>query len=69
MSSFPRYLMIVNGNRLWLDIGNAGVAFDSGWVPVRIGGKVIEEDGTERDVTDEEKQRISDIAEEYSASK
>ncbi len=68
-SGFPRYLMIVDGKRRWLPLGDAGVVYDSGWVSVNIGGKVCEADGTERDITDAERNRISVIADEHSGNK
>ena len=53
----------------WLPIREAGIAYDSGWVFVRIGGLVMEGIGQRRPITDEERSQISDIADEYSASK
>lgn len=49
----------------------AGIVYDNGWVSVEIGGRVIEAggDGAERDITDEERQCIGDIADGWSASK
>jgi hypothetical protein len=64
----PRYQMMVDGNEEWHPIRNAGVVYDTGWVPVSIGGEVRELDIT-RPITDEERLRISDIADEYSGSK
>jgi hypothetical protein len=64
----PRYQMVVNGNEEWHPIRDAGVVYDSGWVPVSIGGSVRELDLT-RDITDEERRRIADMADEYSGSK
>lgn len=68
-SRFPLYLMIVNGERKWLKINRAGVVYDDGFMPVRIGGSVLEEDGSEREITNEERQKIVNIADEYSGSK
>lgn len=65
----PLYLIIVNGNNHWLPLRQAGVAYDSGWVAVSIGGRVIEENGTERAITDQERQQIATLADEHSASK
>lgn len=64
-----RYLMIVNGQREWLHLYDAGVMFDNGHVPVRIGGYVQDLRGMERPITDEERNKIADIADEYSGSK
>ena len=63
------YLMVVNGERHWMTLNQAGKVYDSGWYPVSIGGQVMDEDGKERDITDEERKRIADIADECSASK
>jgi nucleoside 2-deoxyribosyltransferase len=64
----PRYQMMVDGNEEWHPIRDAGIVFDSGWAPVSIGGSVRELDTT-RPITDQERTRIADIADEYSASK
>lgn len=65
-----KYLMIVNGERIWAgSIHNAGVMYDCGFVPVSIGGQVIEENGKERRITNEERRQIADAADEYSGSK
>jgi hypothetical protein len=69
MSDWPRYNMVIDGKSEWLTLKRAGIAFDSGWVPVSIGGQVLEEDGTIRDITTEERTRIADIADDWSASK
>lgn len=69
MSDFPRYQMIINGIEHWLKLTEAGIAYDSGWVPVEFGGKVLESNGRTRSITKEEKNKIGDIAEEWSASK
>lgn len=66
---FPWYLMKIGGERKFLPISEAGVAYDSGWVNVEIVGDVLEADGTVRPITEKERARISDIADEYSASK
>lgn len=67
--TWPKYRMVINGKTKWLSVKQAGIAFDSGWHPVSIGGQVMEEDSTIRDITAAERTRISDIAEEWSASK
>jgi len=66
---FPRYQMFVDDNELWQSLREAGRTYDFGFAPVRIGGKVLDQGGLVRDITDEEKSRISEIAEEYSDSK
>ena len=69
-SVFPLYLMIRDGSRVWLHIRDAGRLYDSGFIPVSIGGKVIrDESGSEHDITDEERQRIVNIADDYSGNK
>ena len=62
------YLMVINGQREWKSIYQAGVAYDSGWVRVEIGGYVIE-GGKERPITTEERALIAEIADEHSANK
>ena len=66
--SRPLYQMLVDGREEWHPIREAGIVYDSGWVPVHIGGTVKELDTT-RDVTEEERKQIAEIAEEWSASK
>jgi len=68
-SRHPLYLMKIGGEEKWMRISEAGVAFDSGWNKVEIGGKVMNEDGSVRPITPEERQRISDIAEARCDSK
>jgi len=66
----PRYLMVTGeGEERWLPITRAGHLYDSGWTAVKIGGKVLEPDGAVRSITDAEKHKIADIADELSASK
>lgn len=70
MSEFtPLYEMIIDGKQFWLSIKQAGIAYDSGWMPVQIGGSVLEREGAPRLITDAERQRIADIADDWSASK
>ena len=64
----PIYLMLIGGQRRWLPIRDAGIAYDSGWISISIGGFVIE-DGIERKITNEEIEKIEEIADEHSASK
>ena len=52
------YLMIIGRERRWLSLSEAGLIYDSGWTKVHIGGTVLNiEDGTEREITDEEKKK------------
>lgn len=66
---WPKYRMVIDGTPKWMTIRQAGIAYDYGWCPVSIGGEVMEEDATVRDITSAERRQISDIAEEWSASK
>jgi len=71
---FPRYLMSItmadgHRERRFVPLREAGVTFDSGWARVEIVGLVLEADFSVRDVTPDERSRISEIAEEYSSSK
>jgi hypothetical protein len=65
----PLYKMIIAEEEHWLPINDAGIAYDSGVVPVYIGGLVMEGIGQRRPITDKERAQIADIADEYSASK
>ncbi|MBI4033904.1 hypothetical protein HY379_02795 [Candidatus Saccharibacteria bacterium] len=65
----PLYKMIIADEEHWLPIKEAGVTYDSGWVPVHIGGLVMEGIGQRRPITAEERAQIAEIADEYSASK
>ncbi len=64
----PLYKMIVDGNEEWHTLRDAGIVYECPWVPVGMGGEVLE-DGERRPITPGEQRRISDIAEEWSASK
>lgn len=69
MVTYPLYLMLVDGDRRWMSLREAGITFDSGWVKVEIGGWVRDTETTERPITQEERNRISEIADEWSSSK
>lgn len=66
---WPKYRMVINGEPKWLTIYNAGVAYDSGFYPVSIGGQVMDVDGEVRDITSSERTQIADIADDYSGGK
>jgi hypothetical protein len=68
-AEWPKYRIIIDGMTEWLPLRRAGIAYDCGWCPVSIGGQVMEEDGSVRDITKRERQRIADIADDYSGSK
>lgn len=61
--------MVVDGQEEWLPLKRAGVMYDWGLVPVQIGGLVLDGPGQSRDITDEERTAIADIADEWSANK
>lgn len=68
-NEFPLYKMMIDDQEHWLPLYRAGVAYDSGWVSVSIGGLVLESAGQAREITDQERAQIADIADEYSANK
>ena len=69
---FPQYMMIVNRRKIFMTMEKAGQVFNGNWANVDVGGLVLEYDGTDitaRDITKEERQQISKIADCISASK
>lgn len=69
---FPRYMMIVNERKLFVTMPVAGEMYNGNWVKVEIGGLVLEREGdsiTARDITAEERRKISQIADSISNSK
>ncbi len=68
---FPLYEMVVDGKEKYLPFREAYVVFDSGFVPVDTGKFVLEfehqRDFKLRPMTGEDKRKISDAADEYSA--
>lgn len=66
---FPKYLMKINRERKFLTFREAYVTYDSGLAQVEFGRYVLNEDFSVRKMTDEDKSKISDAADEYSASK
>jgi len=66
---FPLYKMLVNGKEQWLPLRRAGITYDTGYIPVSIGGLVLEASGETREITDDERGQIVEIADEWSASK
>ena len=68
-SEFPKYLMEIDGKKKFFTIRDAGVWYDNGFMRVEIGGEVLEADFSVREITKEEREKISEIADEYSASK
>jgi len=74
---FPLYLMREGTRegegRVWetyiLPLHKAGVLFDSGWSAVEIDGRVLEACGSMREITQDERIAIRDIADRASCSK
>ena len=68
--SYPQYQMYVNGAQEWHSLHSAGARYDCGFLPVRIGDLVIETpDATPRPMTDDDRRRIANAADDYSDSK
>lgn len=67
--NFPLYQMIVDGKQEWHTLRSAGIVYDYGHLPISIGGQVLDGPGMARDITEEERQKIADLADEWSASK
>lgn len=61
--------MKIGGQRIFLSFHDARVAYDAGTIKVEFGRYVLWADLTMQKMTPEDKQRISDAADEYSASK
>lgn len=66
---FPKYLMKVNGDRMFLTFREAYVAYNSGSDKVEFGRYVLDENFHVRKMTEEDRDKISDAAEAYDASK
>lgn len=74
VSEFPLYLMwskFPEGDDEYdfLSINEAGILYDSGWKKVAFGNIVFESSLKFRPMTEEEKVKISEIADEYSGRK
>lgn len=69
MTRFPLYELVVNGRNNFYTLSEASRVYDWGWATVEFGDLVITEEGVSRKMTQEEKQEISSLADEYSASK
>jgi hypothetical protein len=61
--------MLIDKDEYWLSLRRAGIEYDSNWGPIDIGGLVLDGPGKAREITDEERSQIVEIAEEHSASK
>lgn len=64
-----RYQMLVADKEFWLKIQEAGEIYDFGFAAVEIGGKVLQSDGSVRPITEWERNKIADIADEWSGMK
>jgi hypothetical protein len=69
IEEFPKYQMVINGARRFLPFGEAYVAYDSGSADVKFGQDVLEQDFSVREMTEEDRQKISAAADRYSESK
>ena len=66
----PLYLMLVDDEPRLMPLRQAGVMYDSWWHRVEIGPYVVDPTNMKvRRVTAEDRAKISDLADEYSASK
>lgn len=68
-SSFPKFQMFINKQERWLPLHEAGRMYDYGYAPVEIGEQVYDDYGVMRPITDEERQKIVDVADEWSENK
>lgn len=68
-SEFPLCLMKVNGERKFMTFREAYVTYDSGFAKVEFGRYVLNENFTVRLMTKEDRQKISDAADDFSGSK
>ena len=68
-NEFPKYLMKINGERKFLSLRDAYVAYDSGFTHVEFGRYVLNEDFSVRKMTIEDTSKISNAADKYGASK
>ncbi|MEI6296139.1 MAG: hypothetical protein WCO84_00650 [bacterium] len=68
-TKFPLYLMLVGDQKKFLNLSEAGQIYDSSFINVEICGDVLMEDGSVRQITKEERGKISEIADEFSSSK
>jgi len=66
---FPKYLMKMDGNREFMNLWQAGKAYDNGFARVSFGRYVLNEDFSIRPMTDEDRALISSVADEHSGNK
>jgi len=61
--------MIVDDKLTYMTMRDAGIIYDSGFVKVEIDGQVLLSDFSTRPITDEERDKIREIADDCSRSK
>lgn len=72
---FPKYMVVVAepksgySRRSFQDLSQVAMYFNSGFLQVRIGRRVLEEDFSLRPIVDAERHLISQIADDIDASK
>ncbi len=64
---FPQYLMFVDGVMEFMTLRRAGFMFNSGWFVVKIHGLVLDGHLNPRNITEEEKLKIWDLADRCDA--
>ncbi len=69
MNAFPKYELIIDDKTYFLTLGQAGGAYDNGWVSVSFGTKVLNENGSTREMTKEDQAAISEAADRHSEDK
>lgn len=68
-SEFPKYQITIDGQEHWLPLRKAGIELNSYFAPVSLGSKALEASGVTRDITQQERNQMIDIADEWDAAK
>lgn len=68
-NSFPKYMLKIDENRVFLSFQEAYTAYNSGSSDVRFGRYVLHEDFTVRMMDDADRSKISQAADRLEASK
>ena len=68
-TSFPKYLMKIDGQRKFLSLSEAGRAYDSGFTKVDFGRYILNADFTVRPMEESDRVNISEAADKHSESK
>lgn len=69
-NTYPRYSMMVDGKLEWFSLGRAASMYDCGFIQVDFGPCVIEKEGEDpRLMTDDDRSKISELADRISESK